>query len=459
MGQIPCHLITSWRNACARNGIAGLTALLLLARCDCRAVTPGGPAESGADASTADRPAVDAPGSDDARPDAASADAATPDAASADAAALDAASADAASMDAARSDASRSDLAPLDGTRPDTSTPDAAPANRWAICGATHAVTGQALDVEIEAGAIHAVLPTGGSGLCAEPDAVPAAGRWLCPAFIDSHVHIAYYPVATQLAAEGVAAAIDMGAPLAAMSSATAPLRVLWAGPMITAIGGYPTQSWGAGGYGIEVADVDAARAAVDQVHAAGAAFVKIPLAGPPDLTDAQVTAVVTRAHELGLRVAVHVLDDARALRAAQLGVDLLAHAPTQALDETTLEAWRGRAVVATITAFSNTATTRQNLIALAARDVTLLYGTDFGNTRTIGIQVAEIQAMRAAGLSMAEIIAAGTSAAADYWGLADLGRIAAGARASLLLLDADPAIDPTTLGRPARVFIDGIER
>jgi imidazolonepropionase-like amidohydrolase len=331
--------------------------------------------------------------------------------------------------------------------------------SRWAICGAAHAVTGQALDVEIEAGAIHAVLPAGGSGLCAEQDAVPAAGRWLCPAFIDSHVHIAYYSVPELLAAEGVAAAVDMGAPLASISSTTAPLRVLWAGPMITAVGGYPTQSWGAGGYGIEVADVDAARAAVDQVHAAGAAFVKIPMAGPPDLSDAQVAAIVTRAHEVGLRVAVHVLDNARALRAAQLGVDLLAHAPTQALDQTTLEAWRGRAVVATVTAFSNSATTRHNLMALAARDVAVLYGTDFGNTRDIGIQVAEIQAMLTAGLSMAEIIAAGTSTAADYWGLSDLGRIAVGARASLLLLDADPVVDPTTPGRPARVFIDGIER
>jgi imidazolonepropionase-like amidohydrolase len=367
--------------------------------------------------------------------------------------------ADAASSDAAPGDTASADLAPLDATPPDAPAADAVPESRFAICGATHAVTGQVLDLEIEADAIHAVVPAGSSELCAEPDAVSAAGRWLCPAFIDSHVHIAYYPVAAQLAAEGVAAAIDMGAPLASMSSNTAPLRVLWAGPMITAVDGYPTRSWGADGYGIEVADVDAARAAVDQVHAAGAAFVKIPMAGPPDLSDAQISAIVTRAHELGLRVAVHVLDNARALRAAQLGVDLLGHAPTQALDQTTLEAWRGRAVVATITAFANTTATRQNLMALAARDVTVLYGTDFGNTRDIGIQVAEIQAMRTAGLSMAEIIAAGTSTAAEYWGLPDLGRIEAGARASLLLLDADPAVDPTTLGRPARVFLDGIER
>jgi len=152
--------------------------------------------------------------------------------------------------------------------------------------------------------------------------------------------------------------------------------------------------------------------------------------------------------------VVSHALDAASATRAADLGVDVLAHTPVGAgLDAS---AWKGRAVISTLGAFGGSATTRANLAALRDAGATVLYGTDFGNTRTPGVDPDEIALLMEAGFSGAEILAAGTSTPAAFWGFTDLGELTAGRAASALVLDADPLVDPTTLGRPVEVWIDG---
>jgi imidazolonepropionase-like amidohydrolase len=115
--------------------------------------------------------------------------------------------------------------------------------------------------------------------------------------------------------------------------------------------------------------------------------------------------------------------------------------------------------VVPTLAAFGGGADTLANLTALHDAGAAVLYGTDFGNTRTPGIQAAELRAMRDAGLSSAEILAAGTSTPAAQWGFDGLGEIAVGARASLLVLEADPLADPLTLADPVQVWVDGVRR
>jgi len=84
------------------------------------------------------------------------------------------------------------------------------------------------------------------------------------PAFIDSHVHLVDAPAGSAFAARGVAGAVDLAAPVAIFGADMDPLRVLATGPMVTAQLGYPTQSWGADGYGIACADAAAAVAGVD---------------------------------------------------------------------------------------------------------------------------------------------------------------------------------------------------
>jgi len=286
--------------------------------------------------------------------------------------------------------------------------------------------------------------------------AVDHTGMFLVPAFVDSHVHLSYAFDAQTLAAGGVAMAVDLAAPIESLALSSAPLRLLGAGPMITAVDGYPTQTWGAGGFGLEVDGVAEVRAAVDRIVDAGAGVIKVPIGDAPELDDAELAALVARAHERDRKVVAHALADADAMRAANAGVDVLAHTPTEALGDATITAWSTRAVISTLDAFGAQPSTIDNLKRLREAGCTVLYGTDLGNTGIPAIDPNEIDALRAAGLSGADILEVGTVVPAKFWGFTGGGVIEVGARASLLVLAADPRKDPQTLTEPVTVYIDG---
>jgi imidazolonepropionase-like amidohydrolase len=281
---------------------------------------------------------------------------------------------------------------------------------------------------------------------------IDATGRFLVPSFIDAHVHLAYLPQGPALARAGVAGAVDWAAPTDAIRPDPQGPQVVWSGPMIAAPGGYPTRSWGRDGYGIECASRDEAVQAVQRVYDLGARVVKLSLGAGPDLDDATLRAVVDKAHGLGIKVGVHALSDADANRAAGLGIDVLVHAPRGELSAETARAWRGRAVIATLSAFGGVVATRQ----LRAEGATVLYGTDFGNTSVIGISEREIRGLLDAGLDGPAIVAAGTAAPAAWFGLTELGAIEPGNEASFLVLDRDPHADPLALARPVGVVFRG---
>jgi imidazolonepropionase-like amidohydrolase len=94
-----------------------------------------------------------------------------------------------------------------------------------------------------------------GATVAAEEARSAPTGEYIVPAFVDAHVHLT---VAGDVAAAevrgGVAAVLDLGAPEASLPLQAGPLRVFSSGPLLTAPGGYPTQSWGAGGHGLAVA-------------------------------------------------------------------------------------------------------------------------------------------------------------------------------------------------------------
>jgi imidazolonepropionase-like amidohydrolase len=313
---------------------------------------------------------------------------------------------------------------------------------------------GQVVAVEIRDGRFSAVGEVPASAL----ERVDMRGAYLVPAFVDSHVHLAYFPVGEELADGGVAAAVDLAAPIEAIAT---PLpqgpKVWWSGPMITAKGGYPTTSWGAGGYGLEVVSEDAAAAAVKRLHEAGARLIKVPIE-EGGLTDATLARIVNEAHARSLLVVAHALDDAGASRAADAGVDGLAHTPTELLSEATVAKWSGRFVISTLRAFGSF-TAPTNLRALRAAGATVLYGTDLGNTREPRIDEVELGLLREAGLDGAAIVEAGTRAPAERWGFAELGAIEVGKAASFLVLEKDPAVDPLGLAKPKDVWIDGVRR
>lgn len=314
---------------------------------------------------------------------------------------------------------------------------------------------GSRTDIAMIGGKIAAIGPGVGAGL---PE-VDAAGRYVVPAFVDSHVHLAYRFDPAKLADGGIVAAVDLAAPLEWIGRDAPPLRVLWSGPMVTAPDGYPLSSWGAGGYGWPATDPITASAAVDLLLDAGAKVVKFPVTGPPVLDAATQAAVVQRAHARGAKVAVHALDDVSASQGALAGADVLAHAPVERMSDATVAAWSTRAVIPTLAAFGGGPDAVENVRRLRASGATVLYGTDFGNSTAPGISRAEIRLMLAAGMDGRAILDSGTSAPARYWGWEDLGAIAVGKSASLLVLTADPLAKPEILADPDQVWIGGVRR
>ncbi len=343
---------------------------------------------------------------------------------------------------------------------PDTSsdpraTLDSAPpaTGAWTLTGGTIVGLGPA-DLEIRDGHITAV----GTADPALPT-VDVSGLWLAPAFIDSHVHLVYDARPLEMASGGIAGVVDLAAPVSVFDADWGPLRAVRSGPMVTAVGGYPTTGWGSAGYGLECADAQAAETAVDDLVALGAGVIKLPVTGGAQLDDPALAAAVARARIHGVPVASHALGDSEATRAAEAGADVLAHTPTGGLGTEALAAWSGRAVISTLRAFGGGTTAVANLGALHAGGTTVLYGTDFGNSRTTGIDTAELALMLSAGLTPTEVLAGGTSVPAAWWGLSDLGSLEVGKAASLLVLSSDPLVDVATLGAPVAVYLDGVRQ
>ncbi len=345
-------------------------------------------------------------------------------------------------------------LAGCSGSVPEPVAPaDDAEVPTFVLRGARTA-TGEPIELEVQDGLI--VAP---GTLADDVRVIDAQGFYVVPGVIDAHVHLAYYPVADQLPATGIVGAVDLAAPEAFLDRTPAPgrLRVRSSGPMITAVEGYPTESWGHDGYGIECSTASDAERAIERLASRGAALVKIALAGEPELDEATLIAAVTRAHAMGLKVAAHALTDEEAARAGRVGVDVLAHTPVTALSPATVAMFADRAVVSTLLAFGARDSTIANLASLHQAGARVFYGTDLGNTRAARIQASELALLREAGLTPAEILAAATTGPAEYFGFDGLGSLQPGAAASFLLIEGDPMVDEAAIATPRAVYVDGM--
>jgi imidazolonepropionase-like amidohydrolase len=318
---------------------------------------------------------------------------------------------------------------------------------------------------------------------------VDAQGLVLVPAFLDAHVHLSVVGELAEVArAElrgGIAAVLDLGMPERLLGAASAldrlvrpsgsarrrgdpaasdrlvrpsgsavPLRVRFAGPLLTAPGGYPTQSWGANGYGRELRTPEDARRAVAELAERGARFAKLAFDPRyPLLAVAIARSAAEEAHRRGLGVAAHALDAAAVRSALDAGADVLAHAPVAPLPPDLLaEAGRRRVwVVSTLRAFAASTDGLRRLREAGAR---VAYGTDLGNEGTApGIDGGELELLAQAGI---DPIDAATRAAAELLGEPDLGHLRPGAEASLLGVPEEALRDPRLLSKPKLVLIRG---
>ncbi|MDQ4005191.1 MAG: amidohydrolase family protein, partial [Actinomycetota bacterium] len=171
-------------------------------------------------------------------------------------------------------------------------------------------------------------------------------GSWfLMPGAVDHHVHIGLSDPRAVLRGgvtfcRDLAWAPDEIFPLVDISQGTdfdGP-QLVAAGPMITAVGGYPSRAgWCPPRGWVEVRGAEEAASAVDRVAESDPAVVKLALnadAGPT-LSDGELVAACETAHAHGLAVTAHVQGAGQTERALGAGVDELAHCPwTEELSE-----------------------------------------------------------------------------------------------------------------------------
>ncbi len=160
--------------------------------------------------------------------------------------------------------------------------------------------------------------------------------------FTDHHVHLQLVDH-SPLAGSRLGRVVDLGGnPDVVRRLAVHQVRIEFGGAFLTAPGGYPSdRSWAPEGSVREIADADAAAAAVTEMAAAGASCIKVTSNGTagPVFSDELLRTIVGLAADGGLLVVAHAEGAGEAERVVGLGAARLAHAPfTERLDDSVIE-------------------------------------------------------------------------------------------------------------------------
>jgi imidazolonepropionase-like amidohydrolase len=339
-----------------------------------------------------------------------------------------------------------------------------------------------AADVLIEKGRIARIAPTGSIRARRGTEVVNAEGRVLLPGLIDLHVHnglSTLVPLAQLY--HGVTTVRDMGGPLASLVGIADAIEAgAYAGPRVV-FGGVRINPGAS--FAFTGADIQGTRNHVESeralllARALGASFVKMQF---PAHWSAGAE-LVRQAQALGLRIGGHCAQQLPLIAAGIAQVEHLSgcgprsQGPPQA-DLTTLFRDAGVTVVPTFAIFSSAIAAADTasrgapdvapFIPLAERSsgpVTVAefwytaqrkHRTSVGALRAGGVRIAtgsdaqhlpgviqlELEDLVAAGLTPLAAVTAATSEAARVLGAdAEIGTVAVGKRADLILLDADP--------------------
>jgi len=342
-----------------------------------------------------------------------------------------------------------------------------------------------------------------------------AGGGSILPGIINSHTHATDNPVVRRtFLADGVTTVCNLGASfdqLPRFDQATAPdgpaARGFWAGPIITAPGGYPGPVYGFE-FTYEVATPAEARAAVTDLLDRGASMIKIALA-PGDPRDPwpvldleTVRAIVGEAHARGVLVRAHVFEPYLVEDIVlPAGIDVIEHSPfpilspeqeasvldsddprSQLFDVEAPEYGRllarvveqGIVMVPTLDAQIGSlfrklhrSPIEQIVVDVHVEAVhrfhalggIIAVGNDYGANPDVesGMPLTEMKLLLAAGLTPLEVIEASTRNAAFVCGQGDaLGTLEPGKLADVIIIDGDPLSDLEAMDRVLAVVNDG---
>lgn len=344
---------------------------------------------------------------------------------------------------------------------------------------------------------------------------VDGRGRTLTPGLIDCHVHLCFDGSA-DFAAEARETSSDALATIKAIRNAARALEhgvttvrdlggrgdvVIWvargverglvAGPRILAAGRALTITGGHGhsvGFAREVDGPDGVRRAVREEIRAGATAIKLIATGgvlTPGIThdftaftQEELSAAVEEAHSWGRVVGAHAIGPEGIARAVRAGVDSIEHGSMLTAEGARIMRERGTFHVPTISALRGivehpdevAAYALEKARALVERSreafrrslragVAIACGTDAGTPfNPHGNTTVEIVRMVEWGMTPLRAMRAATSAAARLLRLPDVGTIAPGTAADLVLYDEDPlerieaVLEPRWVMRAGRV-------
>jgi imidazolonepropionase-like amidohydrolase len=327
-------------------------------------------------------------------------------------------------------------------------------------------------------------------------EVIDGKGKTLLPGLIDAHVHLGVaqgeqflrdalnFGVTTELEMWGSDASLALRNKVAAGVNDLADLRT--AGTGITVPRGHPTQM---GGPPVPtLGPGDDVQAFVDARIAEGGDYIKIIYEHAfPTLTKQQLEDVVAAAHRRNKLVVVHATTQRDAREAIAAGADGLAHIfadstiapdfakfagenkvfiiPTlsvlEAISETPAKPWWEQTKLSPFISPAmrsmlerkfppgfgkniKLANAEAAVLALRRAGVSILAGTDApapGLAHGLSLH-RELELLVRSGLSPVEALAAATSETAHAFGLRDRGRIAAGKRADLVLVNGDATVD-----------------
>lgn len=248
--------------------------------------------------------------------------------------------------------------------------------------------------------------------------------------------------------------------------------RLIWAGPMVTTLGGYPFTVPRYALVGEEVGSADEARQVVTRLADGGAGVIKLGLEkgyyadeGWPIMQLEVVKAVAETAHSRGLRVTAHVTSVDELRLALEGGVDDLAHAPLEPIPDAIVQEMieKGIGIATTATVWGGPGASTEaaaNAKRYADAGGIVSIATDFGCCdQAPGLQpyLYEMEFLRSAGMTPMQLLVAATRNGAVLSNLADdLGTIELGKIADLIVVNGDPLEDIAALKDVAAVILEG---
>jgi imidazolonepropionase-like amidohydrolase len=326
------------------------------------------------------------------------------------------------------------------------------------------------------------IVAVGTGDLVVVPPGTPSIdveGATILPGFINAHVHEAYDREALEAWAQaGVTTVRDLGnngrpADLFAFRDEVAQeakyARLVAAGPMVTAPGGYGR---------LAVRSPEDARQTIDGLLDEGADLIKISIEDDlqgrtwPMLAEEEIRAIVETAHARNRLVAAHISRSKHLALALETGVDDVVHMIVDELAddlmarmieegvtwEPTLELWD---CVHRLHGVSWDDVAMDNLRRFSQAGGKVALGTDYAGYRCafdLGMPTTEIRLMQQAGMTPMQIIMAATKNAAQVCNLGEeLGTLEPGKMADILVVAGDPLEDLQALTDVQMVIHNGV--